>query len=302
MSGPEPLNTDAIEPQSFAPDRFWVVVFWIGVVVFASFALPCASMSLLGYPEPLESTAEEALFLCFSAFSGFLAVMSSRAVGQVRNAPLSIDSDGIWRQHLGKEAGLIPWRRVHSARERQTGQRLDLLDQDGERLIQLEYQLKGFERLRATVFSVLRQKHIALSAPAEYGKAKAYHIVSVVGLAGMFAGAVYALTLGLILGPLILAGLLIYLSRHYLREVSGLVVYPQTLELRYPLHKETVDIGKVMGVELIDEFYKSSRVPVVTLTVSSLPTPVRLLRLGEDAWVIHHVLSRWKDEMLFERT
>ena len=82
-------------------------------------------------------------------FFGVLGWYGFRIAKQLPQCSVSVDRDGLWLAHLSKERSLIRWEDVHSTREHMYLQRLDLLDKKGHVLIKVEYQLSGFETLRA---------------------------------------------------------------------------------------------------------------------------------------------------------
>lgn len=61
---------------------------------------------------------------------------------------ISVDEEGIWYRHLGKEAGLICWHQIEQIKERRYMQRLELVDSYQKKLLKVDYQLHGFEVLR----------------------------------------------------------------------------------------------------------------------------------------------------------
>jgi hypothetical protein len=186
----------------------------------------------------------------------------------------------------------VPWHSSKAVRERLRLQRLDLLDERGALFIKLEYQLSGFDRLRALVLEKMPRAHLRPSLPATFGKSTAYHLFQTGWIVGFTL-------LGWCVGqtsPLLGCGgmrLLIGLILHdYLTTVSKLVVTAEGLEIRCPLSFRKLRFSEVAAVEMRDMFYRGYRHPEVGLFVVGVRKPIRLRGLGSDAAHLYQVLSQ----------
>lgn len=102
-------------------------------------------------PEWPPKLAGHVLLAGISIFLAALAWGAFRQLGQIRFSAIAVDADGLWPAHLPKDRHLVRWEGVKGMRERPFLQRLDLLDASGNVLLKLEYQLVGFDLLRAVV-------------------------------------------------------------------------------------------------------------------------------------------------------
>ena len=288
-----------IERQTFAPARSYARLLWFGVVFFAAFAVLSIGLAVFDSQEsPENKGALVVYFVLTILFVGF-AYGSFRGIRQVENAPVSIDDDGIWPDHIGKSEGLVRWEDVHSIKERQYGQRLELLGEDGSSLIKLEYQLSGFENLRQIVLANTRQPRVDIECPATFKKPALYHIFNVVFIIGFAGLAYYVGQTSPVLGILAFIVVVLLGTAEYLRTVYELTIDKRSIHLRYPVRGRSFDVSEVTAIELSDQFVKGARHPEVIILSHSHQKPIRLKQLGIDASALHDLLSRWKSETLF---
>jgi hypothetical protein len=222
-----------------------------------------------------------------------------RVTRQFERAPISLDEDGIWPTKDGKADGLVRWEEIISVKERQYGQRLELLGADGNSLIKLEYQLVGFEKLRQIVLSKIHQPNLDIKSPATLGKSIGYHVFTMAAIFGFTTLAYYVGQKRPVLGLLVFAVVVLLITYDYLKTVAELTISQRTLDVRYPLRRKTLDLSEVSSIYLSDQFVKGNRLPEVNVASSAYEKPIRLRQLGVDASELYGLLIRWKNERLF---
>jgi hypothetical protein len=272
---------------------------WFGVFFFAAFAVLSIGLGIFESYEAPENKGALVVYVGLTVlFIGF-AYASFRGIRQVENAPVSVDDDGVWPDHLGKAQGLVRWEDVSSLKERQYGQRLELFGANGVSLIRLEYQLAGFESLREIVLEKTRRSSIDIKCPAVFKKPLSYHVFYLVFVVGFSALAYYVSKTNLILGLLAFVVVVLIGAFEYLKTVAAITINTRTIELQYPLGGKSFDVSEVSSIQLSDQFVKGARHPEVIIVSHSLRKPIRLRQLGVDASALHDLLNRWKSERLF---
>lgn len=264
----------------------WV---FVALVVF-SIALPF----LPGYRQsnPIGAVSLSVLGVCFF---GVLGWYGFRIAKRLPYCAVSIDKDGLWSAHLSKETALIRWGQVHSTRERVYLQRLDLLDSHGNVLIKLEYQLSGFETLRALLVEKM-QRPTAQTAPLAYAKRSIYHAIYIVSIAGFSLLGWYIGMSNPLLGYGGMAILVALIGHEYLKTVSRVTLLRDRLQLGYPFRTREVFRAELEGVEITDVRNQGTSHPEVGLFIRGENKPIRLRGLGVDAVNLHQTLEQWQKD------
>lgn len=288
-----------IDRQTFDLDRWLVRLSYFGIWFFAAFAILSIGLAIFEIIQNPENKGALVVYLLMALlFAGF-AYAGYRMTRQFGRAPVSVDEDGLWPVSLGKSDGLVRWEDIGSIRERQYGQRLELLDRDGSSLIKLEYQLVGFETLRQIVLAKIRRSDSDIDCPAIFKKSIGYHIFTILAIIGFTALAYYAGQERPVLG-LLLFGVVVLLSvNDYVRTVAKLTINRRNLDIRYPLRNKIIDLSEVSSIYLTDQFVKATRHPEVVVESHTDRKPIRLKQLGIDALALYDLLDRWKNERLF---
>jgi hypothetical protein len=248
-----------------------------------------------------------------------------RVVSTLHRYDVMADADGLWLAHETKARGIIRWEAIAGLRESAIGQRLDLVDARGRVLIGLEYQLVGFERLRALVVSRIapatlgadpsgpgspdRADSAGMSPlPVTFSKSMGYHFLALllVGVSAwgawflgapaveqLFRGTPGVEQLGPAVSVLAVIGLIICgVMYYYLTEVSKVVIGVDRLAIHYPLRVREYRYTELEGASLIDipGGYGSKR-PVVRVIVRGRTRPIDLDGLGAGATRLYTVIS-----------
>lgn len=278
----------SIGSETFTIDRSFARMLPICIAIFGAFAILFLALPFLDEPRPALFAVQAFGLLLFGGLGTFCA----HTLRRLPCFAVTVDRDGLWPAHLPRVRGLVPWHSVRSLRERPALQRLELLDHAGAVLLRLEYQLAGFERLRALVVERVPRAHLRPLVPATFGKPLAYHVLNLGGIAGFAALGLYVAQQRPWLGygtAALVAGMVLW---EYLSTVSRLFVSAQTIEVGYPLRTLTLPRADIERVEIGDTFQKGSRIPEVRLVVRGRPKPIRLAGLGRDATTLYQALAQ----------
>ena len=208
-------------PETFVVDRSFAVLLKLGCALAAVFALLCLALPFFADSSNQRPEAPNSVPLYVGSFGaglfGFGAWYCDRTAQRLPLAAVMVDADGVWPAHLPKEA-IVRWPAIVELRERLLGQRLDLVGDHGTVLLRLEYQLAGFERLRARVVERSRKPERIPALPAIYSKGWIFHVGNLAVVCGAVALGWYTGGTVLMAGTLIVAGLIL---REYLTTVSN---------------------------------------------------------------------------------
>ena len=110
---------------------FWVASVWVAVAGgWNAYALPRWSVAIV---------------------VAMLWALVEKKYMEWRDWSVSVDEQGIWPTHLGKEKALVKWSSVAGLQMNDFKGSMDLFDGDGKRLIRLSYELRSFADLREYV-------------------------------------------------------------------------------------------------------------------------------------------------------
>lgn len=287
-----------IAPQTFELDRWISRLARLAVWFFA--ALSVASFGLAIFETTSDPSDRGALVVCLVMaflFLGF-AYAGYRMKLHCERAPVSADDDGIWPVNLGKSTGLVTWNEVYAIKGRPNGQRLDLLGTDRNILIKLDYQLTGFEILRQIVLAKTERRYSEYEVPATFRKSIGYHIFTVLTIIVFTLAAYFVSPEHPILAVLVLAVPVFMGALGYVKTVAGLTIDRRYIHVRYPFSGKTIGLSEVNSIQLIDDFVKGARHPLVIVDGQLFQKPIRLQHLGIDVYTLYDLLDRWKNERL----
>ncbi|HEX2438496.1 MAG TPA: hypothetical protein VHT71_09305 [Methylomirabilota bacterium] len=226
----------------------------------------------------------------FLVFAG-TAYHSLRVARRAPARAVTIDGDGLWLTMSPKERGLVPWRAIRGFRERFMTQRLELVDGRRRALISLEYQLTGFERLRAIVLARTAAVARPRAQSVSFSRSVAHHAIAlgcVIGFAAMAwylrAGSWVVSGLGLLL--------VVVVAREYLTTVCKVVVSPAGVHVAYPGRGRTVPVSEIASLQLADLLDMGMRRSEVHLLIRGARRPIRLSGLGESSLELYQVLAK----------
>jgi hypothetical protein len=279
----------------FVIDRSFAVLSRWAPWAFIAFALLSVALPFLpDENRPSGRAGIIGLSVFGGLFFGLLAWYGFRTAKNLPQCSVSVDEDGIWPTHQTKEQSLIQWRDVHSTKERAYLQRLDLLDTNGNVLMKIEYQLTGFEMLRALLVEKVSSPPQSIASNS-FRRRSSYHLFNIGGIAGFSALGIYSGSFNPILGYGVMAILVALIVHEYVTTVSGLDVLSDRLRFTFPLKALEVFRAEVEAVRIGDTFNQGARHPEVGVFVRGKSKPFRLAGMGIGAVPLHQILAQWKD-------
>lgn len=263
--------------------------------LFSLLALTGLSFALPFIPTPEPQDAPRGMILVAAigvVIFGGLALATYRGLKRLPRSAISLDTEGLWYAHLKRDRALIPWDRVHTVSEGGFTQALKLYDQDGTRLMRVEYQLNGFEKLRDILYDHVSEQLPALEFPSTYSKNRGYHLLYGTALAILILACLTAALLGgSMLGAIILAIVTAMLAFDYLWSAYSLTVHEQHLEIHYPLSTHRLTYTNIDSVDMTGSFHRGYRQPEIRIIAKSGEPPHKLKRLGIDTNVLYRLLK-----------
>ena len=280
--------------QDLTMPRFFGVMSCLGAILILALAIGAlVVMGMLLFPaedDQVDPVDRVVVFLFAAGLFVFLVwILAISTIDLKRRIRfgVSVDPDGIWPTHLGKEEGLVPWSCIRSVRERQFLQRLEVFDEDGELLLEIEYQLMGFTALRSFIAHQILENGFELTLPIACSKPWWYHALWLVGITSIPVAALYVA--GMIVYPVIAYVValicLVLAVRWYLASVYKVVFADGQLWVYRPRTTKSIPYSAIKHVELTDTFH-SGRWPVVAVFVGEKEF-VTFERLGVDATTLY---------------
>ena len=117
-----------------------------GVFVFF-LAASTLSIYILIFPDS-ESSYIKIIALVISSIFGLVTYFSFKTILSFKKYDICLDQDGIWHNYQNKSNGLIKWSEIKKFKEYQYLQKLQLLNSNNEKLIDVHYQLDNFSDLK----------------------------------------------------------------------------------------------------------------------------------------------------------
>lgn len=207
--------------------------------------------------------------VCGGMFAAFVGLSSACffALRQASRLTLAIDEQGLWKVAVGKERGLVRWDSVKSVRERPRRQRLELLGYNGERLLDVAYQLRGFDDLRA--FIVDRIPKLDWAFPQRHEQraiSSAIEIAPVVPIIAVLWWSVSEKQNWLAAG---IVGVLIIGLYELVTSVRAITLWRDHLLLEYPWRKIEIRNSDIRALHFADLNNKGARVPQLAMQLVS---------------------------------
>ena len=200
---------------------------------------------------------------------------------------VAADDDGIWYMHIGKENGLISWKKIHAIKERSFMQCLDLLDSRGQKLLRVEYQLDGFAVLR----NLINEK--TSISPLEFhrsvfSKGPLYHLSFLVFVFCFSAlGFYFAGEIGALVGYGLMSVQLALLTYFYLVTATGIKITDNGFVVYYPFMTRSITFSDVEDILI-----PRNRKPEVWIISKKSKRPFKLAQLRTGSNVIYKVLRQ----------
>jgi hypothetical protein len=284
-------------PQTFVIDKKFGQLMKIGIGVFVAFALLGIALPFLpnesanGCSQPISPERTYILSIVCTLFSGALAWYSARIVKALPLQSITVDGDGFWLAHLAKEAALVQWTDIAAIRERPILQRLDLLDNEGNTLLKLEYQLVQFAELRSLVMEKTSGQLAAPPLPFSSAKPTIYHLFYAGGIVGFGLLGWFVGQKSPWLGYAGMTGLVAVIAYEYLTTVSLVTVDRDYLLIAYPTVRRTYSWSDIESIQLGDFVDQNGAMhPQLTVIAKGCKKPFRLRSLGKNTIALHRAL------------
>ena len=281
-----------MEEREFHVSNTYATTRW---AAWALLAFAILELSVL-YFDPPQNLGGIVVFVLGGAFFLGLSAWGFLLAKNVRKYSVAIDSEGIRSLDPKRAQVKLYWSDLAKIKERAHRQRLELFDRRGEKVINVEYQLEGFEDLRKILMDRVG-RNTTVRLPVRYTKGWFFHILYW-GLMAMLSYASYYYYVPrpdswLFVGLLVVA--LAILAREYLKQVIAITVSNDALLLYYPLWQIKAAIPDITDIGIHDEYVKSSRVPHVLITLRNGKT-YKVGRLDINATELVSVLNYAKNQ------
>lgn len=230
--------------------------------------------------------------ICTVVF-GFLSVLTWLTLKRLPYADVVVDDDGIWSMYLGKDKGLISWRRIHNVKERPYLQRLDLLDSNNNELLRIEYQLLRFELLRDVLNERTGSQNLEVHQ-SEFSKNSLYHLSYLMTVVGFTASVIYIGIGGdYPLGYGVIGVLVVFIIIYeYFVTATGIEITSDGFLVTYPFIKRKIQFVEIEDVVIIDEFHQGKRMPEVWVITKNTKKPFKLKELGVGSNILYKALKQ----------
>jgi len=219
-----------------------------------------------------------------------LAAASWRTLKRLFLSAVTVDEDGLWPADRAKDQALVPWEAVADVRQHPARHFLELLDERGDRLLRLEYQLEGFRDLRRRVLEHLRQT-VSVDPPERFSRKPVYHVFQLGLAGGLVALGVYLLDHRVFLAFVPL-GLGAILAWAYVRGLCGLTLDRDAMTLRHPFASQTVPYDTVDDVAMVERRGRGTVESVVRVTFTDGRKPLTLAGLGVDNTILYEKIRK----------
>lgn len=284
------------DTRTFEVDRsFATLSKWAPWILIAFALLSVALPFLPNGDRPSNNFGIIGLSVFGVVFFGALGWYGFRVSKQLPQCSVSVDRDGLWPAHLSKEKSQVRWEDVYSTSERMYLQRLDLLDKNGNVLIKVEYQLSGFETLRALLLEKISTPTQTVGS-GRFAKRPIYHVFHVGSIAGFSALGWYVGASNPLLGYGGMAILVGLIAHEYFTTVSSIEVFRDRLQLAFPFKTQVISRTQIEAVQIGDLINRGVRHPEIGLFIRGKEKPIRLRGLGIDAVKLHQILEQWRHD------
>ncbi len=262
------------------------------LVIFIVFLVLGFSLPFL--PEDNKGNPNSTLMITVmcTVFFGFFSILTWSTLKKLPFADVAADDDGVWYMHIGKDNGLIAWGKIFKVKERPFMQRLDLLGNDNQELLRVEYQLLGFEVLREILNAKAGTQNKDLDQ-SSFSKGPFYHLFYLAAVIGFSALGFYVGKNGNpLLGYGVMSVLVVFIIYEYLATATGVQITSNSINVLYPFAKRNIPLKNIHDVVIADEFSKGNRIPEVWVITKDAKEPFKLKQLGADSNIVYKTLKR----------
>jgi hypothetical protein len=282
---------DDSAPQTYAISNGYRLILRVSLGVFLLFGF--GFLGLLWLAEGPGLPDGVGPYLVVAVGSGLFFVLAAAARRTLKRIPfcaVTVDEEGLWPAHREREEALIPWDAITDVRQHAARHFLELLDERGDRLLRLEYQLEEYADLRRRVLEHLRQS-VSVDPPERFARKPAYHVFQYALVAALVVGGGYLARHNPYLA-LIPLGLAALLAAAYVRGLCALTLDTDGLTLHYPFTSHTVPYDTVDDVALLDRRGRGTVESVVRVTFTDGRRPLTLAGLGVDNTILYEKIRK----------
>jgi hypothetical protein len=276
--------------QEFKLNKKYITLLKGCLVVFIAFLALGFALPFL--PDDRQGSLREVLvtmLMCTVVF-GPISVLTWLTLRKLPYADVAVDDDGIWYTYAGKDQGLIYWKQITKVKERAYLQRLDLLDCNGQKLLSVEYQLTGFEILRALINDNMSYSTSQLNQ-STFSKNPLYHWFYLACVLGFSALGVYV---GLEDNPLLGFGAMsvaiAFIIYEYVVTATGINLVNGNFVIAYPFTKRSVPLSEIGDILIADDFHNGNRIPEVWIISKNSKKPFKLKGFRVDSNALYKAL------------
>ncbi len=216
--------------EEYTLEKKHKVLMNVGFVFFI--ALLILGLSLPFFERECQNLSTNVVWLTVlcSLIFGSLSFLCFKKMKMLPYVDICSDEEGLWYKHLQKNAALVPWSSISKIKERAFSQCLDIFDRNGEKRIQIEYQLTNFEKLRVVIANKLLSNFKEATLPSSLTKGIGYHLFSWIIIIlflflGLYVGKDGSPILGYIVAPIMVSFIILeYVTTAYKLNLKMIVL------------------------------------------------------------------------------
>ena len=266
-----------MEPDIFKLDKKHLLMLKVSLVIFItflafSFALPF-----------IEDEGKNTILIMISTAIvwGSSTILTLITLKKLSYADIAVDDDGIWYNHQNKNDSIIPWSTIAKVNDRSAYQRLELIGVNDNKLLQIEYLLNNFNKLRAIINKKTSTIHQDIQLPATYNKSSFFYIFNLIAILIFSALGIYV---GITKNPLLGYGgmslFIIMIIHEYLSTPYKLHLDIESLTIFYPLIKRDIAYNNITSIELSNTSHKGYLFPELQLICHNIKQSHKIKGLG----------------------
>ncbi len=239
--------------------------------------------------------------LAFIFLALLLLLIDGYKVYQSKRYSISVDREGIWSIHSGREKGLIHWSRVIALKEH-GDYIIKLIDKNGKQLLSIDKRVENFLKLLRIIEKntkpVSSSKNIFCKEISFYWRMPWFAALIVLSGTLIILSIVtkfflVSLTINLLIYSLALL-FIIFIAYHYTRTIYKIRINAKSLTLYYPFYQKTIDFSDIISVDIN---YTNTEIMTMALSVRLITRtqaqPLQLVRLGIDPLTLSTTLKKY---------
>jgi hypothetical protein len=265
---------------------FWVFIF----AALLSLYLPIAARD--GRPHNPIFIAMLAMF--GTAFFGILAYYCWRFIKELPYTSVSLDEHGIWKTAQQRSATLVLWANIADLRERPYLQRLDLLDNSGQLLLKIEYQLVNFERVRNLLAERSALTAEKSSCVQTFSKTSFHHVFTLANVICFTILCIYLWPIKPLLSGITFLIVVGAIGWEYFTTAFKIELRANQLVIYKPLQKLSLNRSEIISLDFSDLLKNHARYPQVLIVHKKSEKPLVLRGLNVSAFQLKNALDAWR--------